>query len=173
MTKAPALPSRIVPLEAFLELPPQARLLGLDLGSKTIGLALSDVNRQIASPLETIQRVKFGIDAAALLKICDKHQIAGLVIGLPLNMDGTEGPRVQSTRAFVRSLAPLTPLPIVLQDERMSTLAVTRTLLDADASRAKRAAVVDKMAAAYILQSALDRLERLQPQDEDDDESHG
>ena len=166
MTKAPAPASRIVPLEAFLELPSHARLLGLDLGSKTIGLALSDVNRQIASPLETIQRVKFGIDAAALLKICDKHQIAGLVIGLPLNMDGTEGPRVQSTRAFVRSLAPLTPLPIVLQDERMSTLAVTRTLLDADASRAKRAAVVDKMAAAYILQSALDRLERMLPPDE-------
>lgn len=167
MSKAPAPPNRIVPLEAFLDLPIYARLLGLDLGSKTIGLALSDVQRQIASPLETIQRVKFGIDVAALLKIADKHQIAGLVIGLPLNMDGTEGPRVQSTRAFVRNLGSLTPLPIVLQDERMSTLAVTRTLLEADASRAKRAAVVDKMAAAYILQSALDRLARLHPEEEE------
>lgn len=161
--------SQIVPLEAFLDLPPHARLLGLDLGTKTIGLALSDLERQIATPLETIQRVKFGLDAAALLKIAEKHQVAGLVIGLPLNMDGTEGPRVQSTRAFVRNLAPLTALPIVFWDERMSTLAVTRTLLDADASRAKRAAVVDKMAAAYILQGALDRLGRLIPATDDGD----
>lgn len=162
--------SQIVPLEALLDLPRHARLLGLDLGTKTIGLALSDLERQIATPLETIQRVKFGLDAAALLKIAEKHQVAGLVIGLPLNMDGTEGPRVQSTRAFVRNLAPLTALPIVFWDERMSTLAVTRTLLDADASRAKRAAVVDKMAAAYILQGALDRLGRLIPATEDEDE---
>jgi len=161
--------SQIVPLEALLDLPAHARLLGLDLGTKTIGLALSDVQRQIATPLETIQRVKFGLDAAALLKVAEKHQIAGLVIGLPLNMDGTEGPRVQSTRAFVRNLAPLTALPIVFWDERMSTLAVTRTLLDADASRAKRAAVVDKMAAAYILQGALDRLERLAAAADDED----
>ena len=159
----------LVPLESFLDLPAYARLLGLDLGTKTIGLALSDLERQIASPLETIQRVKFGLDAAALLKIAGKHQVAGLVIGLPLNMDGTEGPRVQSTRAFVRNLIPLTDLPIVFWDERMSTLAVTRTLLDADASRAKRAAVVDKMAAAYILQGALDRLGRLGPQDTEDE----
>ncbi|MFJ5370669.1 Holliday junction resolvase RuvX [Bosea sp. CER48] len=161
--------SQIVPLEALLDLPAHARLLGLDLGTKTIGLALSDVQRQIATPLETIQRVKFGLDAAVLLKVAEKHQIAGLVIGLPLNMDGTEGPRVQSTRAFVRNLAPLTALPIVFWDERMSTLAVTRTLLDADASRAKRAAVVDKMAAAYILQGALDRLERLAAAADDED----
>ncbi|CAM5768686.1 Holliday junction resolvase RuvX [Bosea minatitlanensis] len=161
--------SALVPLEHFLALPAHARLLGLDLGTKTIGLALSDVERRIATPLETIQRVKFGLDAAALLKIADKHRVAGLVIGLPLNMDGSEGPRVQSTRAFVRNLAPLTGLPIAFWDERMSTLAVTRTLLDADASRAKRAAVVDKMAAAYILQGALDRLLRLQPADEDDE----
>ena len=164
--------SAVVPLEALVDLPAHARLLGLDLGTKTIGLALSDIQRQIASPLETIQRVKFGLDAAALLKIAEKHQVAGLVIGLPLNMDGTEGPRVQSTRAFVRNLIPLTDLPIVFWDERMSTLAVTRTLLDADASRAKRAAVVDKMAAAYILQGALDRLGRLGPQDADEDEHH-
>ena len=153
--------SNLVALDHFLALPEHARLLGLDLGTKTIGLALSDVERRIATPLETIQRIKFRQDAAALLKIAEKHAIAGFVIGLPLNMDGTEGPRVQSTRAFVRNLAPLTALPIVFWDERMSTLAVTRTLLDADASRARRAAVVDKMAAAYILQGALDRLARL------------
>jgi putative Holliday junction resolvase len=154
--------SNVVPLEHFLTLPDYARLMGLDLGTKTIGLALSDVQRQIASPMETIRREKFGIDAAALLKIAAKHEVVGLVIGLPLNMDGSEGPRVQSTRAFVRNLVPLTSLPIAYWDERMSTMAVTRTLLDADASRAKRAAVVDKMAAAYILQGALDRLERLE-----------
>jgi putative Holliday junction resolvase len=156
-----AMSSNVVPLEAFLALPDHARLLGLDLGTKTIGLALSDVERQIATPLETIKRVKFSLDAVALLKIAEKHAVAGLIIGLPLNMDGTEGPRVQSTRAFVRNLVPLTPLPIAFWDERMSTMAVTRTLLDADASRSKRAAVVDKMAAAYILQGALDRLMRL------------
>ncbi|TCR66242.1 putative Holliday junction resolvase [Bosea sp. BK604] len=160
--------ANLVPLEAFLDLPDQARLLGLDLGTKTIGLALSDVERQIATPLETIKRVKFGLDAAALLKIAAKYEVAGLVIGLPLNMDGSEGPRVQSTRAFIRNLAPLTSLPIVFWDERLSTLAVTRTLLDADASRAKRAEVVDKMAAAYILQGALDRLLRMAPPEQDD-----
>lgn len=158
----------VVALEAFLALPDHARLLGLDLGTKTIGLALSDLERQIATPLETIRRVKFGVDVAALLKIATQHQVAGLVIGLPLNMDGSEGPRVQSTRAFVRNLVPLTDLPIVFWDERMSTLAVTRTLLDADASRAKRAAVVDKMAAAYILQGALDRLMRMEPSESPD-----
>jgi putative Holliday junction resolvase len=158
--------SNLVPLETYLDLPAHARLLGLDLGTKTIGLALSDLERRIASPLETIQRVKFGLDAAALLKIAEKHAVAGLVIGLPLNMDGSEGPRAQSTRAFIRNLAPLTALPIVFWDERLSTLAVTRTLLDADASRARRAAVVDKMAAAYILQGALDRLARLTPEEE-------
>lgn len=154
--------SQLVPLDAFLGLPDHARLLGLDLGTKTIGLALSDLERQIATPLETIRRVKFTLDAAALLKIAASHGVAGLVIGLPLNMDGSEGPRVQSTRAFVRNLSGLTDLPMVFWDERMSTLAVTRTLLSADTSRAKRAAVVDKMAAAYILQGALDRLARLE-----------
>jgi putative holliday junction resolvase len=159
--------ANLVPLEAFLDLPDHARLLGLDLGTKTIGLALSDVERQIATPLETIKRVKFGVDAAALLKIAQKHAVAGLIIGLPLNMDGSEGPRVQSTRAFIRNLAALTSLPIAFWDERLSTMAVTRTLLDADASRAKRAAVVDKMAAAYILQGALDRLMRMSASDLD------
>lgn len=165
-----AMSANLVPLETFLALPEHARLLGLDLGTKTIGLALSDVERRIATPLETIRRVKFGLDATALLKVAGQHAIAGLVIGLPINMDGTEGPRAQSTRAFVRNLLPLTSLPIVFWDERMSTMAVTRTLLDADASRAKRAAVVDKMAAAYILQGALDRLDRLQPVAEDPDQ---
>lgn len=162
--------SNLVAIEVFLDLPRHARLLGLDLGTKTIGLALSDLGRQVATPLETISRVKFGLDAAALLRIATKHEVAGLVIGLPLNMDGTEGPRVQSTRAFVRNLAPMTALPILFWDERMSTLAVTRTLLEADASRAKRAAVVDKMAAAYILQGALDRLMRLEDDRADADE---
>jgi putative Holliday junction resolvase len=140
-------------------LPPAARLIGLDLGTKTIGLALSDLGRRIATPLETIRRVKFKADAEALLKICAKHEVAALVIGLPLNMDGSEGPRVQATRAFVRNLEPLSSLPIVYWDERLSTAAVTRTLLDADASRARRAEVVDKMAAAYILQGVLDRMQ--------------
>ena len=138
-----------------------ARLLGLDLGTKTIGLALSDVQRRIASPLETIKRVKFTPDAAALAAIAKKHAVGGLVIGLPLNMDGSEGPRVQSTRAFVRNLKPILPLPVLFWDERLSTAAVTRTLLEADASRARRGARVDKLAAAYILQGCLDVLDGL------------
>lgn len=156
------MPVTVIQIEDLLALPEEARLLGIDLGTKTIGLALSDVWRQIATPLETIRRVKFTPDAAQLLKIASEHRIAALVIGLPLNMDGSEGPRVQSTRAFVRALTPLTDLPVLYWDERMSTQAVTRTLLEADASRAKRADVVDKMAAAYILQGALDRLGRLE-----------
>ena len=137
------------------------RLIGVDLGSKTIGLALSDVSLSIASPLETIKRTKFAADAARLLALATEHDAGGLVVGLPLNMDGTEGPRCQSTRAFIRNLEKLTALPIAFWDERMSTQAVTRTLLDADASRARRAELVDKMAAAYILQGALDRLKKL------------
>ncbi len=148
----------IADLNELAALPRHARLLGLDLGTKTIGLALSDVERRIASPLETIRRVKFTLDARLMLAIAEKHAVAALVIGLPLNMDGTEGPRAQSTRAFVRNLLPLCDLPVVFQDERMSTQAVTRTLLSADTSRARRAELVDKMAAAYILQGALDRL---------------
>ena len=134
------------------------RLIGIDLGTKTIGLALSDVMWTIATPLETIRRVKFTPDVAALLALAETHDAGALVIGLPKNMDGTEGPRAQSTRAFVRNLVPKTELPIVFWDERMSTAAVTRTLLEADASRARRAELVDKMAAAYILQGALERL---------------
>lgn len=142
-------------------LPAEARLLGADLGTKTIGLGLSDLGRRIASPLETIRRTKFGADAAALLAVAARHDVAGLVLGLPINMDGTEGPRAQATRAFVRNLSRLTDLPVAYWDERLSTAAVTRTLIDADRSRARRAELVDKMAAAYILQGALDRLAAL------------
>ena len=149
----------ILTLEALhLALPRHARLIGIDLGTQTIGIALSDVERRIATPLETIARVKFGKDAQRLIALAEKFEAAALVIGLPLNMDGSSGPRVQATRAFIRSFAALSPLPFALWDERLSTAAVTRTLLEQDASRAQRAAVVDKMAAAYILQGALDRL---------------
>jgi putative Holliday junction resolvase len=127
-------------------------------GSKTIGLALSDPLRTVASPLETIKRTKFTKDWAALEHIIDEHQVAGLVIGLPVNMDGSEGPRAQSTRQFARNLLSKRDIPIAFWDERWSTQAVTRTLLDADASRQRRGEVVDKMAAAYILQGALDRM---------------
>lgn len=139
-------------------LPRHARLMGVDLGTKTIGLALSDVERRIASPLETIRRTKFGADAKQLCALMAKHAVAGLVIGLPVNMDGTEGPRAQATRAFVRNLAPLIEVPVAFWDERMSTMAVERALIASDASRARRAELVDKLAAAYILQGALDRL---------------
>lgn len=146
-------------LEDFLvTLPANGRLIGLDLGTKTIGLALSDLGRGIASPMETIRRKKFTIDAEKLLDICAKQEVGGIVLGLPLNMDGSEGPRAQATRAFARNLSQKTDLPITYWDERLSTAAVTRTLLEADSSRAKRADVVDKMAAAYILQGFLDRL---------------
>jgi putative Holliday junction resolvase len=141
-------------------LPAAGALLGLDLGTKTIGLALSDPGRRIATPLFTIARTKFTADARQLLEATAEHAIAGLVLGLPLNMDGSEGPRVQATRAFARNLARLTGLPILFWDERLSTAAVTRTLIDADTSRKRRDAVVDKMAAAYILQGALDRMGR-------------
>ena len=149
-------------LVAFIDgLAPRARLMGLDLGTKTIGLALSDVERRIATPLETIKRVKFTPDVSRIKDLVERYEVGGLVFGLPLNMDGTEGPRSQATRAFVRNLKPLLALPVLFWDERMSTMVVTRTLLDADASRAKRADAVDKMAAAYILQGALDRYERI------------
>jgi len=137
------------------------RLIGIDLGTKTIGLALSDVERRIASPLETIRRTTFTKDAARLLELAEKFDPAAFVIGLPLNMDGSEGPRVQSTRAFVRNLGAQTSRPFIYWDERLSTAAVTRELLAQDASRAKRAEVVDRMAAAFILQGALDRLAHL------------
>jgi putative holliday junction resolvase len=148
-------------LAPLLALPRGARLMGLDLGSKTIGLALSDVERRIASPLETIRRTKFRQDAEQLLALASRHGVAALVMGWPLNMDGSEGPRIQSTQSFVRNLKGLTPLPVFYWDERLSTAAVTRTLIEADRSRAKRAELVDKLAAAYILQGLLDRLAAL------------
>lgn len=141
------------------------RLLGLDLGSKTIGLAMSDTNLTIATPFDTIKRKKFGVDATTLEAIIAHENIGGLVMGLPLNMDASEGPRVQATRAFVRNLLQreaCAAMPLVFWDERLSTIAVTRTLLEADTSRAKRAEVVDKMAAAYILQGLLDLLQERQ-----------
>jgi putative Holliday junction resolvase len=149
-------------LIALIErLAPRARLMGIDLGTKTIGLALSDVENRISTPLETIKRVKFTPDAERIKQLAERYGVGGLVIGLPLNMDGSEGPRAQATRAFVRNLKPLIDLPMLFWDERLSTVAVTRTLLDADASRARRAESVDKLAAAYILQGALDRYERI------------
>lgn len=151
------MPAQIVELAALETLlPKDARLFGIDLGEKTIGLALSDVRRTIASPFETLKRTKFRADAEKLLALAKLHEVGGFVIGLPRNMDGSEGPRAQSTRAFVRNLAPLTELPVCFWDERLSTAAVTRTLLEANASRARRAELVDKLAAAYILQGALD-----------------
>ncbi|CAI8399772.1 MAG: Holliday junction resolvase RuvX [Rhizobiales bacterium TMED143] len=137
------------------------RLLGLDLGTKTIGLALADTRHQIATPFDTIRRTKFGTDADQLADIVAQENIGALVLGLPLNMDGSAGPRVQATHAFVRNLAArdgFPDLPVLLWDERLSTAAVERTLIDADTSRAKRGAVIDKMAAAFILQGVLDRL---------------
>jgi putative Holliday junction resolvase len=134
------------------------RLLGLDLGTKTIGLALSDVSRTIATPLSTIIRKKFTQDAEMLLAVVDKHDVGALVLGLPVSMDGTEGPRCQSVRSFATNLLKIREVPIALWDERWSTAAVTRTLLEADTSRARRAEVVDKLAAAYILQGAMDSL---------------
>ncbi|QBR71122.1 Holliday junction resolvase RuvX [Beijerinckiaceae bacterium] len=141
-----------------LRIGPRERLIGVDLGTKTIGLALSDVERRIATPLETIKRTQFTKDSARLIALAEKFEVAALVIGLPLNMDGSEGPRAQATRAFVRNFGALSTRPCIFWDERLSTMAVTRTLIEQDASRAKRAEVVDKMAAAFILQGALDRL---------------
>lgn len=139
------------------------RLIGADLGAKTIGLALSDVERRIATPLVTIRRTKFNKDAARLISLMDEFDAAALVVGLPLNMDGSEGPSAQAARAFVRNFAPLSARPCVFWDERLSTVAVTRSLIAQDVSRAKRAEVVDRMAAAFILQGALDRLRVLGP----------
>jgi putative Holliday junction resolvase len=146
-------------------LPERARLIGVDLGTRTIGLAVSDIERRISTPLETIKREKFSKDAARMIDIAGKQGAAAFIIGLPLNMDGSEGPRAQSTRAFIRNCGPLTALPFVFWDERLSTAAVTRALIDQDASRARRAEVVDRMAAAYILQGALDRLAALNSRD--------
>ena len=148
------------PAELALSLKKGERLFGLDLGEKTIGVALSDVLLTVASPLETIARRKFALDSDTLIALIKKHQVGGLVVGLPLNMNATEGPAVQSARAFVRNFLAKYDLPVLMWDERLSTAAVTRTLIDADVSRKRRAEVVDKMAAAYILQGALDFIAR-------------
>jgi putative Holliday junction resolvase len=149
----------VIPLTDLASaLSPRSRLIGLDLGEKTIGIALSDTSLTIASPLETLKRGKFSVDAARLRAIMDEQGAGGLVVGLPLNMDGSEGPAAQSARAFGRNFAGLSPAPLSFWDERLSTAAVTRTLLEADSSRRRRSEVVDKIAAAYILQGALDRL---------------
>lgn len=143
------------------QLPDHRAIAGLDFGEKTIGIAISDLRRSVATPQETIRRTKFGQDAARLLAITTARSIAGLILGLPLNMDGSEGPRAQSTRAFARNLSRLTDLAIFYWDERLSTVAATRALLEADTSRKRRSEVVDHVAAGYILQGALDRLAHL------------
>ncbi len=144
--------------ELLAILPPYRAICGLDLGDKTIGLAISDLRRGIATPVEVIRRTRFTEDAAKLLTILTARNVAGIVLGLPLNMDGSEGPRVQSTRAFARNLARLTELPITFWDERLSTVAAERALIEADTSRKRRREVIDQVAAGYILQGALDRM---------------
>ena len=152
----------ILALEEFAQALPQgARLIGIDVGTKTLGLAISDVMRSIASALVTLRRSRFGPDAERLLELTREHGVGGFVVGLPLNLDGTEGPRVQATRAFARNLGKVTPLPIFFWDERLSTAAAERMLIDADVTRRRRAAVIDKIAATLILQGALDRMKAL------------
>jgi putative pre-16S rRNA nuclease len=154
--------SIILPLtEAALHLPARGALIGLDLGTKTIGVATSDPDRKLATAVETIARKTFTADAKRIIALAAERSAVGIVLGLPINMDGSEGPRAQSTRAFARNLTKLTELPIALWDERLSTAAVERELIAADVSRKKRAAVIDQHAAAFILQGALDRLARM------------
>ncbi|MEA2930524.1 MAG: putative pre6S rRNA nuclease [Hyphomicrobiales bacterium] len=154
----------VVPLvEIAASLPTRGALIGLDLGTKTIGVAASDPDRRVAAGVTTIARKTFTVDAQGLLALAAERRAVAFVLGLPINMDGSEGPRAQSTRAFARNLAKLTELPIGLWDERLSTAAVERELIAADASRAKRFKVIDEHAAIFILQGALDRLARLPP----------
>lgn len=149
----------LVDLKVLAEaLAPGARLMGLDLGEKNIGIALSDTRRTIASPFATHRRTNFAKDSAWLLNVMREHGAGAIVVGLPLNMNGSEGPSAQSARAFARNFAARLNLPVALWDERLSTAAVTRTLLEADASRERRAKLVDKMAAAWLLQGALDAM---------------
>jgi putative holliday junction resolvase len=147
-------------MDAAALLPARGALVGLDLGTKTIGIAASDPDRRVAAPVETIARKRFSLDAQRISTLAAERRAVGYVLGLPVNMDGTEGPRAQATRAFARNFAKLTELPIALWDERLSTAAVERALIAADASRAKRKAVIDQHAATYILQGALDRLSK-------------
>jgi putative Holliday junction resolvase len=157
-----AMPTAIFAVvELALQLPQRGALLGLDLGTKTIGVATSDPDRRIATGVETIARTRFAADAERLMTLAAQRTAVGFVLGLPLNMDGSEGQRAQATRAFARNLAKLTELPIALWDERLSTAAVERELIAADVSRTKRKAVIDQHAAVFILQGALDRLDRL------------
>ncbi len=142
-------------------LPKMQGLMGLDLGTKTIGVAVSDTFQSVATPLETVKRKKFTMDAEALEKIIASRSIGAIVLGLPRNMDGSEGPRCQSTRAFARNLAQRVTIPISFWDERLSTVAAERALLEADTTRKRRAEVIDHVAASYILQGALDRLAHL------------
>jgi putative holliday junction resolvase len=155
------MPALILPLvEAAAHLPARGALIGLDVGTKTIGVATSDADRRLATGVETISRKTFTFDAKRVLALAAERRCVGFVLGLPLNMDGSEGPRAQSTRAFARNLAKLTDLPIALWDERLSTAAVERELIAANVTRARRAKVIDQHAAAFILQGALDRLAR-------------
>lgn len=155
------MPAPVLPLMEIAKLlPPRGSLIGLDLGTKTIGVAASDPDRKLAAGVHTIKRTSFTADAARLLALAAERHAVGIVLGLPINMDGSEGPRAQSARAFARNLAARTELPIALWDERLSTAAVERDLIAADVSRKKRADVVDQHAAAFILQGALDRLAR-------------
>jgi putative holliday junction resolvase len=154
----------VLPLtETAALLPARGALIGLDLGTKTIGVAVSDPDRRVAAPVETVARKRFALDAQRIIELAAQRRAVAYVLGLPINMDGSEGPRAQATRAFARNLEKLTALPIALWDERLSTAAVERALIAADVSRAKRKAVIDQHAATYILQGALDRLAGLAP----------
>ena len=161
--KAAAPAVEILDVEAFAAaLPAGARLIGIDVGTKTLGLALSDVLRTIASGLETIRRTKFKADAARLVTLVREHKVGGLVIGLPISLDGSVGPRAQASRSFARLIGPMAEVPILMWDERMTTAQAERLLIEADASRKRRAEVIDKMAATLILQGALDRMRVLE-----------
>jgi putative holliday junction resolvase len=163
MTMAAAHRPDLLDVTAFAAaLPARGCLIGIDAGTKTLGLALSDRTRMIASALETIRRAKLKLDLAHLLPLAAKHQVCGFVIGYPINLDGSKGPRAQATVSFARSLAEVSPLPILLWDERWSTVTAERALIEADTSRAKRAEKIDMVAAVIILQGALERLARLQ-----------
>jgi putative Holliday junction resolvase len=160
------MPASVLPLvELAQHIPARGPLIGLDLGTKTIGVAASDPDRRLAAGVETVTRHAFSADAARLLTLAAERKAVGFVLGLPINMDGSEGARAQSTRAFARNLARLTEFPIALWDERLSTAAVERELIEADVSRAKRAKVIDQHAAVFILQGALDRLRNLSAAD--------
>ncbi|MFG1462880.1 Holliday junction resolvase RuvX [Xanthobacter sp. DSM 24535] len=168
---APSPPAPILPLAALVGiLPPRGTLIGLDLGTKTIGVASCDPDRRLATVVETVWRTKFTADAARLVALAKERNAVAFILGLPLNMDGSEGPRAQASRTFARNFARISQRPIGLWDERLSTAAVERALIAADASRAKRALVIDQHAAAFILQGALDFLDRIAAENEPDEE---